>query len=65
MNWIGILQIVLIIAATGVSARGSQATGRSAGTPLLAARVGGRQLSAKRNIVQEARSEGFVSGRAK
>ena len=61
MNWIGIIQIVLIIAATGVSARGSQVAGRSAGTPLLAARVGGRHFSATRNTVEVPRSEGFVS----
>jgi hypothetical protein len=44
MNWIGIIQIVLIIAATGVSARDSQAT-RAAGVPALAARCTGKRLA--------------------
>jgi hypothetical protein len=48
MNWIGIIQIVLIVAATGVSARDSQAT-RAAGVPALAARCSGKR-SARRKL---------------
>jgi hypothetical protein len=47
MNWIGIIQIVLIIAATGVSARDSQAT-RAAGVPALAARCSGKRLARRK-----------------
>jgi hypothetical protein len=62
MNWIGIIQIVLIIAATGVSARGSQATGRTSGTPLLAPRVRGRQTAAETwNRVERLRAEAGTS----
>jgi hypothetical protein len=47
MNWIGIIQIVLIVAATGVSARDSQAT-RAAGVPAIAARCSGKRLARRK-----------------
>jgi hypothetical protein len=52
MNWIGIIQIVLIIGATGVSARGSQPNGRAAGIgpARLDRRVERRMLDSNRIV---------------
>jgi hypothetical protein len=56
MNWIGIIQIVLIIAATGVSARHSKATrtlgvpARRAAQPRLSVKVSRRNAPQIRHV---------------
>jgi hypothetical protein len=60
MNWIGIIQIVLIIAATGVSARGSQPNGRAAGAPRRRAGRVDHRYGSTRSQLGARRREVFV-----